>query len=448
MEEKHIFDLRGTTCQSCEVVIEQDLSRLGGVRRVEASHPKGRLEIETDGDVNPDKLLERINQCIASHGYAAMKPDGSNAARGWSWPRFGGALVLLLAVYLLFKQFGLLTLSPSVENTGGLITIFAIGLVASVSSCTAVVIGLLAAVSATKAKEHTGLPRLQRLSSHVHFNVGRLFGFAVFGALIGLAGSVIQFSGTFNGLFVVAIALVMITLGLHLLGIMPPHLARLSPPKWVAHRIHALKESKHPAVPFALGALTFFLPCGFTQSMQLYALTLGDPLAAALVMFVFALGTAPVLFGVGLLTSVSKGASLQWVTRIAGAVVIVLGVSNVQNGAALLGFNVSTSSISAAPPTVSLIQGGKQYIQMEVSRNLTYEPGVLEVVEGVPVEWQIYGADRMGCASSLYQRDFGIRAQLRPGMNTIRFTPTKIGKFTFSCSMGMVRGTLIVKPRA
>lgn len=448
MAEQHIFDLRGTTCQSCEVVIEQNLSRLGGVRRVEASHSKGRLEIETDGDVNPDKLLERINQCIASHGYAAMKPDGSNAAHAWSWPRFGGALVLLLAVYLLFKQFGLLTVAPTLETSGGLMAIFAIGLVASISSCTAVVIGLLAAVSSTAAKEQGHLSRKQRLRPHILFNAGRLAGFAVFGALVGLAGSVLQLSGTLNGLFVVAIALIMITLGLHLLGIMPPHLARLSPPKWVAHRIHALKDSKHPAVPFALGTLTFFLPCGFTQSMQLYALSLGDPLGAALVMVVFALGTTPALFGVGFLTSASKGATLQWVTRIAGAVVVVMGMSNIQNGAALLGVNLDVPHSSAAPSTVSLLQDGRQYIQMEISPNFTYEPSVLEVVEGVPVEWQIYGSQFMGCAETFYQRDFGIRTQLRPGMNTVRFTPTKAGKFTFSCNMGMIRGTLIVKPRA
>jgi len=448
MPQKHIFQLRGTTCQSCDVVIEQDLSTLGGVSRISASHAKGLLEIDTESEANAEKLLGRINEKLASHGYAAEVSDAQKSCRPVNGSGFGGALVLLLAVYLIFKQFGLLSLSPSIENTGGLLTIFTIGLVASVSSCTAVVIGLLAAVSSKAVQNRAHLSRKERFSVHIHFTVGRLFGFAVFGALIGLAGSALQLSATMNGLFVLVIALVMVTLGLHLLGILPPHLARLSPPKWLGHRIHALKENKHPAVPFALGALTFFLPCGFTQSMQLYALTLGDPLAAALVMVVFALGTTPALLGVGFLTSASKGPTLAWVTRIAGAGVIVLGVSQIQNALALLGLNLDTPSTSGAPATVALVQDGKQYLQMEISRNLTYEPSVLEVVEGVPVEWQIYGTDQMGCASSLYQRDFGIRVNLQPGMNTVRFTPNKAGKFAFSCSMGMIRGTLIVKPRA
>lgn len=439
--------MRGTTCQSCEVVIERDISTLGNVRSVQASHAQGRIEIETDFDANQEKLLKRVNERLSPHGYSAFVGVTVTDKVPWSWTRFGGALVLLLAVYLVFKQFGLLTVSPGIESSGGLLTIFAIGLIASVSSCTAVVIGLLAAVSSTKAKEQAHLARKERLRPHLHFNIGRLFGFAIFGALVGLAGSAFQLSGTLNGLFVVAIALVMVTLGLHLLGIMPPHLARLSPPKWLAHRIHALQESKHPAVPFVLGALTFFLPCGFTQSMQLYALSLGDPLAGALVMVVFALGTTPALFGVGFLTSVSKGPTLAWVTRVAGAVVIVMGVSNIQSGAALLGINLDIRPTSAAVPGLSLLQDGRQYIQMEVSENLTYEPSVLEVIEGVPVEWQIYGSKFMGCADTLIQRDFAIRTRLEPGMNTVRFTPTKAGKFMFSCSMGMIRGTLIVKPR-
>lgn len=447
MSQKYCFNLRGTTCQSCEVVIERDISTLGNICGVKASHAKGRIEIETDSDTNQEKLLHRVNERLSSHGYSAFVGEAVMHQVPWSWTRLGGALVLVLAVYLLFKQFGLLTIAPTIESTGGLMTIFAIGLIASVSSCTAVVIGLLAAVSATKAKEQASMAPRERMRPHVHFNIGRLVGFIVFGALVGLAGSVLQLSGTLNGLFVVVIALVMITLGLHLLGIMPAHIARLSPPKWLAHRIHALQESKHPAVPFVLGALTFFLPCGFTQSMQLYALSLGDPLSSAMVMGVFALGTAPALLGVGVITSVSKGGTLSWITRIAGAVVIVMGMSNIQSGAALLGINFNVKTTSASSPSVSLLQDGKQYIQMEISENLTYEPSVLEVVEGVPVEWQIYGSKFMGCAETLYQRDFGVRAQLKPGMNTVQFTPTKPGKFMFSCSMGMIRGTLIVKPR-
>ncbi|MBI5370317.1 sulfite exporter TauE/SafE family protein [Candidatus Uhrbacteria bacterium] len=448
MAQKYDFELRGTTCQSCEVVIERDLSTLGGVQHVSASHNTGRLTIETFEVANEEKLLRRINERLGPHGYQASEEYSRQKIQApWNLSRIGGALVLILAVYVIFKWMGLSTFSPQAESAGGLFAIFAIGLVASVSSCTAVVIGLLAAVSSAKAKEQAHVSSKDRLRPHFLFNIGRIVGFAVFGALIGLIGSAFQLSTTLNGLFVIVIALVMMSLGLHLLDVVPSHFARLAPPKWLSHRIHALQDSKHPAVPFVLGALTFFLPCGFTQSMQLYALSLGNPLQAALVMAVFALGTAPALLSVGILTSVAKGKTLQRVMRVAGAVVVVLGLTNMQNGAALFGMNFSPKHTSAASPSATLLQGGQQYIQMEVTSRSTYEPDTLEVIEGVPVEWQVYGSKSMGCASTLVQRDFGVQTRLQPGINTIRFTPNKVGNFLFSCSMGMVRGTLIVKPR-
>jgi hypothetical protein len=250
-----------------------------------------------------------------------------------------------------------------------------------------------------------------------------------------------------NGLFVLIIAIVMVSLGLHLLGL-APKTVHLSPPKWIAHKIHDLQDSKKSHVPFVLGALTFFLPCGFTQSMQLYALSLGNPIQGAIVMTIFALGTAPALLSVGYLTSKTKGVMLPRISRVAGAIVIVLGVSNFQNGATLLGWTTHPKHLLADEPTTQMVlKDGRQLVQMEVTPDFTYEPSVITVVEDVPVDWEIYGSKSMGCASSFVQRDFGVQASLKPGLNKVKFTPTKTGRFVFSCSMGMIRGTLFVVPK-
>jgi len=165
-----------------------------------------------------------------------------------------------------------------------------------------------------------------------------------------------------------------------------------------------------------------------------------------MVMAVFALGTAPVLFGIGGLTATASGKTLRKMTYAAGLIVLALGLSNAMNGLALFGINPETAFAKPAPVRVLNVVDGKQYIQMEVTEYATYAPNTLTVQEGVPVEWSIFGADFMGCANTLILPAFKVNAFIKPGMNTVRFTPTKAGRYTFSCSMGMVRGTMIVQP--
>lgn len=447
MQRTCIYKLQGTTCESCEILIEREARSVAGVQRAQASHKNHQLEIEFDQSVDQTKLEFDLRDRLSKHGYEFSKNERpKDLSEKHDWKKIGGTIVLLFAVYLVFKRFGFFTFSPEVELGGGLLAIFAIGLVASVSSCTAVVIGLLTAISSASAQQNTSRSFSDRFRPHALFNLGRLVGFAFFGALVGFAGSALQLSTTLNGIFVLLIAVIMVSLGLHLLGLTPKTI-HLSPPKWLAHKIHDLQDSKKPFVPFVLGALTFFLPCGFTQSMQLYALSLGNPIQAAIVMTIFAFGTAPALLSVGYFTSKTKGAMLARITKVAGAIVVVLGLSNLQNGATLLGFTTHPKHLLADTSPQMVVKDGRQLVQMEITPDFTYEPSVITVVENVPVEWEIYGSKSMGCASSLVQRDFKVQANLKSGLNTVRFTPTKTGRFVFSCSMGMIRGVLVVVPR-
>ena len=83
---------------------------------------------------------------------------------------------------------------------------------------------------------------------------------------------------------------------------------------------------------------------------------------------------------------------------------------------------------------------------MDVTSRGSYEPNVIQVQEGLPVDWRITGADFMGCADTLILPAFGVNERLQTGPNLVQFTPTKTGTYTFSCSMGMIRGTMIVNP--
>lgn len=438
------FCVSGTTCHSCEVLLERELKSVPGVIGVKASHPGGCVEVTT---VKESALTsEDLNRHMSSSKYRFSAWQEGTTSSGWDWQRIGGIALIVFALWYIFDRFGILSVSPSLNGSVGLLSIFFIGVVASLSSCTAILAGFILALSSSHAKRHASESAHERLRPHILFNLGRLIGFAGFGALVGYLGSLLVLSPGFNALFVLVVAVLMFGIGANLLGLVPKGAFQIAPPKWLTHQIHNLQDSKHPAVPFILGALTFFLPCGFTQSVQLYALSTGDPVAAATIMAIFALGTAPVLFGLGAATSVAHGKTLKRVTQIAGILVLVIALSQLRNGAALLGLSAPgavTQEKLAVAQDALFLSDGKQIIQMEIASGF-YSPDVLQVVEDIPVEWQIYAPQFMGCADTLVSRGLGISARLKPGYNTVVFTPTQSGKYAFSCSMGMVRGTMVV----
>lgn len=426
------------TCQSCEIIIERSLKKIDGIEKISVSSKKHTLEIEGEKTFSQSD----INPYLKEHGYKISHKLINTRPKKTKWGRVITWGIIVFTLYYILNKTGLLVFGPSATEPAGLFAVLVIGLVASISSCTAVVGGLVIAISSQLAKTQKNMSRAQRLKPHIYFNVGRLAGFAIFGAAIGFLGSSIQLSPTANGIFVVLVAVFMIILGANLLNLFPAHVIRM--PKILAHKIHDLSESQNPKAPMFLGALTFFLPCGFTQSMQLYALALQNPLQSSLVMLVFALGTMPALLGVGSMTAFSSGKKLARITTFAGAIVIVLGMSNAVNGAALLGYNVDGIFTQADAAERSIITNGTQYIQMEITDSFTYAPDVLRVQKGVPVEWSIFGGEFLGCANTLISPALGVNTYIRSGINTVRFTPQRTGKFTFSCSMGMIRGTMIV----
>lgn len=433
------FAVTGTHCASCEIVIERELKKLPGAMKVRASAGANTVDIEMqDGK---SITAEECTRVLKQHGYTFS--NVSTTLRVFSWDRFILAVVAIGLIFFLLTSTGILNYAPEEATGKGLVAVLLVGIVASFSSCTAVVSGFLVALSSKAAQSNASATFVAKMRPHFAFNVGRLIGFAGFGALVGAIGSQLVLSSTMNGVLIVVIALLMIGIGIDLLNVLPAGLA-IRPPKFLSHRIHSIVESKNPLAPAILGALTFFLPCGFTQSMQLYALSTGSPIQAAVIMTTFAIGTLPALIGFGAATSAFRGKALERLTFGVGAFVVALGIANVGNGATLLGWQ-GFSFVGATETTVAapVLVNGKQLVTMEASA-FGYNPDVITVRKGYPVDWEVYGGKNLGCASTLVMNAFNVQSPIRTGENTIAFTPTKTGTFPFSCSMGMVRGTMIV----
>lgn len=96
-----------------------------------------------------------------------------------------------------------------------------VGLTAGVSSCMALVGGLVLGISAKWNQSHANGSRWSRFEPHAYFNLGRVFGFALLGGLLGLFGSVIHVSNLFLGSMTFLAGMTMIFLGLGLTKISP-----------------------------------------------------------------------------------------------------------------------------------------------------------------------------------------------------------------------------------
>ncbi|MGE5418404.1 MAG: sulfite exporter TauE/SafE family protein [Acidobacteriota bacterium] len=86
---------------------------------------------------------------------------------------------------------------------------------------------------------------------------------------------------------------------------------------------------------------------------------------------------------------------------------------------------------------VAKIAGDTQVLEMKITAN-GYEPAVLVVQKGVPVDWLIEGKDLNSCNYQLVFPDYGQSLDLKQGDNGFQFTPQK--DFGFQCGMGMLNG--------
>ncbi len=435
-------------CRSCELTLEGELAKIAHVTRAEANHRTGTIIIASDGTA-PDE--EAVRAVIETAGYTVADAAGhlplvSRELEAYVAALF--AIALVFVGYLALGHLGWLSASFGSEtlDLSRLGLVFLIGLAAGISTCAAIVGGLVLGVAARYSELHPERSFRDKFIPQLWFNTGRVGGFAFFGALLGLFGERLQLSLSATAFLTLLVGLVMLLIGLQLSDIFP----RLSHfsftlPKAISRMLGA---GRHDGAGYShrgallSGALTFFLPCGFTQAVQLSVITLGDTFAGAIIMAVFALGTMPGLLAFGGLGTAIQGGMRRVFFAIIAVVLIAFGLWNIGNAWHLFGWSGDQSPAAATDPTTS---GDAQVIRMTQDAD-GYHPSTLpELTAGVPVRLIINSEDSYSCASSFVIPELGIERRLKPGENIIEFTPTRAGKIPFSCSMGMYRGTLQVR---
>ncbi len=440
--------IRGMHCASCELRLRKALLAVPGVHDVVVSSAKARATVTTRA--SPDMAL--LHAAVERAGYG-IGVDASAQAwisnEGSVHAELLMAALILAAFFITAKATGLLALATSGGTAASAGSALLLGVVAGFSTCMALVGGLVLGVAARFAQQHPEASALRSLRPHAFFAIGRIAGFAVLGGMLGAAGDILLPSAVALGLLTMAVAAVMLLLGAQLTGI-SPRLAtiRFTIPACIASRlgiVHADERSYSDRGAATLGALTFFLPCGFTQMMQLAAVGSGSAGAGAVLLGAFAIGTAPGLFGIGAITTALRGGARSVGLKVAGLLVIAFGLFTLLNGYRLAGFSPFWDSApSPSVETTIEMQDGFQIVRMhQGSRG--YTPNSFTVQRGVPVRWVIDVTDPYSCSASISLPAAGIvRYFDGPGQNVIEFTPERSGELRFTCAMGMFPGRFTV----
>jgi sulfite exporter TauE/SafE/copper chaperone CopZ/plastocyanin domain-containing protein len=469
----------GMTCVNCQNRIEKKLNSTVGVENAVVSFSAGTAAVTYNTSVI---TFGEIKAVIEKLGYKALdnreRPPVSEIA---------AALVIILSLYVLLQGLGVSALTPAFPlaeagmNYGML---FIIGLVTSVH-CAAMCGGINlsqciqaapaaagpgAALSAVPAMEQ----RWKVLLPAVLYNAGRVISYTAVGVIAGALGSAVSVSGRFQGMVQIAAGIFMVIMGLNMLGLFPAlRCFNLHLPKIFARKIESFAggtAGADPSLqsgnrvpsgqragnrsPLIIGLLNGLMPCGPLQAMQLYALSTANPAAGGISMFLFSMGTVPLMFGIGALSSALSKKFTHRVMKAGAVLVTVMGMTMFTYGLGL-GFNFDPAGGVAAAVSVFIpgtagagafapvIEEGVQIV------NSTLSPGrypAITVQQGIPVRWTINAPQGSinGCNNRMIIREYKIEHRFTPGENVIEFTPARTGRFSYSCWMGMIRSSITV----
>lgn len=449
--KEKVFSVKNMHCASCEVLIERKLLDLKNIKSAEASMSKESVVVEYEG--NPP-AINQLNQMFGEEKYVFSEySEQDHKFQSCLGMIIGGFLVLLFILIFSFLPVDKININPASSWW----MFLAFGLTAGVSSCAALVGGMVLSMSKQWSSQYDVKDNfVKKLEPHIFFNSGRLISYLLAGIILGALGGKISGGLKFGPVVVILISLLMVVLAMQMLGVKAFNKIRLSAPKSFSRVIAEGKGFKSKSAPWLLGAATIFLPCGFTLTAEGIALLSGSMWRGAMVMFLFALGTLPTLFFIGL-SSVKfseKTHRYQIFIKAAGILVLFFALFNIKSQFNVLGWNfwqktsVGVSEVatnktpeSDLPPIVD----GVQVLKMNASSR-GYVPDHLKVRANIPVRWEVTDTGTSGCTNAIISKSLFVgEINLTPGQTSIKeFTPTRAGKYSFSCWMGMVSGVIEV----
>ncbi|AWI05445.1 heavy metal transport/detoxification protein [Clostridium drakei] len=417
------------TCTSCEKSIERTLKRLVGVFNVKANYNEQCVEIEYDSELCS---LKDIKNSIHSAGYSTEKSSNLGIA---------GILIVVLTIIFIGNSTGGFDMNNMLKGATYFV-LFVVGVLTSIHC-----VGMCGGIMISQSLSNESTNKFQAIKPALLYNIGRVISYTILGGIIGALGSILSLSIKTQAALQIFAGLFMIIMGFNMAGFGLFRRLQIRLP-W---NFCYLKNK--PKTPLIIGILNGLMPCGPLQTMQLYALGTGSAAKGAISMFIFALGTVPLMLTFGTVSGLLNRGYTKKVLKFSGVLVIVLGLIMGNRGLSLAGVNVAETIISPLTgnneslaasynSTKAVLNDEIQVVNITADGN-GYTPNVIYVKKDVPVKWTIDGKQINSCNNVIIVPALNIKKQLDNGENIIEFTP-KDKDINFSCWMGMITGVIRV----
>jgi uncharacterized protein len=407
---KKTYKVEGIHCKSCEILIENTLEEIDGVKKAEVNLNKNELVIESKKESSNEKL----NAIFKNNGYrfGELESFGGQKKEGLNWwmPAVG-----IILIFILLNRLGLGGVLK-INSQSSLMVIFIFGIIAGFSSCGA----LLSGIIVTYAKE-----KWQIL-------LGRILSYALLGGILGLLGQKIVM-GAYTNILLIVVSLVMIIVSLQMMGVKWALGIKINLPKPL------IKKIGNKKLPFIIGLLTVLLPCGFTLLTEGIAVMSGGFWNGLIIMLAFVLGSSIPLWLIGL--GSEKMIKNQ---KAIGLLVLFLVFYNLflqLNLGQYVGKNINNFDNKN-------ITNEKIKVVKATYTNFGLSPYQITVKKGEKVRVEIEAlVNEYGCMSTIMLPEIFEKPQtLSKGKTLVmEFTPEKTGVYQFTCAMGLPhKGELVV----
>lgn len=455
----------GMHCASCEVLIEKKLLRQDGIESVDASLKGNKVVINYVGDSKPD--AESLSSDFKELGYTFSEKkfkkkdtpafkfqNGSlvvNPDKIKNIFRTATVLISLIVAFFIFENLQL-GQYVSVDSNSALPAFFLLGVVAGLSSCAALIGGLLLSMIKQWNELYIDADsNIEKAQPHIMFHAGRIISFTILGGLLGLVGEAISLNNaTFFAILTILVSIVMFLLAMQMLGVEWAQKFKFTAPKSLTRFAADESNFQGKYMPFGIGALTFLLPCGFTLIAQTVALASGSFIQGALIMFLFALGTFPTLLAISYsgLAFNSKPHLTAKFNVIAGLVIVFFVIYNINGQLNVLGYpslsDISFSSSGGNEQIAEVNNQGEQTLNI-TAKGFEYIPtSSMTIKAGVPTTLVVDNQGIQGCGAFMAANGLIDNfVALDRGINEIDLGSPKKGSYKLTCSMGMVRPVTI-----